>query len=312
LSVPWQFDARMRDRCDREVGLMSQDRGSRGTFSIVGYDPENQEWGIAVQSKFLAVGSAVPWARAGVGAVATQSWANTSYGPRGLDMMEKGMSADEVVARLTEEDNDRAVRQVGVVDSRGSAAAFTGEECYDWAGHLAGEHYACQGNILVSEDTVKAMAQTFQETRGALPDRLLAALLAGQKAGGDRRGQQSAALLVVREGGGLGGFNDRYVDLRVDDHIAPIEELAHLLKLRNLYLGETDPNTLVKIEGKVASELQEILTRTGYYRGPATATYDAATKQALRELVSIENLGARWRDDDLLDGVILDFVRERF
>jgi uncharacterized Ntn-hydrolase superfamily protein len=227
-------------------------------------------------------------------------------------MMEKGISADEVIARLTEEDKDRALRQVGVVDSRGNAAAFTGEECYDWAGHLVGGHYACQGNILVSEDTVRAMAQTFEATEGALPDRLLAALLAGQKAGGDRRGQQSASILVVREGGGYGGFNDRYVDLRVDDHAAPIEELAHLLKLHNLYMGETDPNNLVKIEGKVAREIQEILTRTGYYHGPATATYDAATKQALGELVSTENLEERWRDDDLLDGVILDFVRERF
>jgi uncharacterized Ntn-hydrolase superfamily protein len=291
---------------------MSQGSGNRGTFSIVACDPENGEWGIGVESKFLAVGSAVPWARAGVGAVATQSWANTSYGPRGLDMMEKGISADEAIARLTEEDKDRALRQVGVVDSRGSAAAFTGEECYHWAGHLVGEHYTCQGNILVSEDTVKAMAQTFEEAQGALPDRLLAALLAGQKAGGDRRGQQSAALLVVREGGGYGGFNDRYVDLRVDDHAAPIEELAHLLKLHNLYMGETDPNNLVKMEGKVAREMQEILTRTGYYHGPATATYDAVTKQALGELVSTENLEERWRDDDLLDGVILDFVRERF
>ncbi len=291
---------------------MTQGSGSRGTFSIVAYDPEKREWGIGVQSKFLAVGSTVPWARAGVGAVATQSWANTSYGPRGLAMMEKGMSADEVIARLTEEDEDRAVRQVGVVDSRGDAAAFTGGDCHDWAGHLVGDHYACQGNILVSEDTVKAMAKAFEDCQGALPDRLLAALLAGQKAGGDRRGQQSAALLVVREGGGLGGLNDRYVDLRVDDHVAPIEELAHLLELHHLYFGETDPQTLVKIEGKVASELREMLARTGYYRGPATATYDAATKQALLDLVNTENLVQRWREDDLLDGVILGFVRERF
>jgi len=291
---------------------MSQRSGRRGTFSIVAHDPEKGEWGIAVQSKFLAVGSAVPWARAGVGAVATQSWANTSYGPRGLAMMESGMSAREVVTRLTEEDKDRALRQVGVVDASGSAAAFTGEECFDWAGHIVGRDYTCQGNILVSEDTVKAMAQTFEGTHGALADRLLAALLAGQKAGGDRRGQQSAALLVVREGGGYGGFNDRYVDLRVDDHTAPIEQLAHLLRLHTLYSGETNPNNLVKIEGKVASEIQAILTRTGYYVGPATAVYDAATKQALRELVSTENLEERWRDDDLLDAVILEFLRERF
>jgi uncharacterized Ntn-hydrolase superfamily protein len=291
---------------------MTHGNGRRGTFSIVAHDPGKGEWGICVQSKFLAVGSAVPWARAGVGAVATQSWANTSYGPRGLAMMEKGLSAQEVVTRLTDEDKDRALRQVGVVDAIGNAAAFTGEDCFDWAGHIVGQHYACQGNILVSEDTVKAMAQTFEETHGALSDRLLAALFAGQKAGGDRRGQQSAALLVVREAGGYGGFNDRYIDLRVDDHPAPIEELAHLLKLHDLYLGETDPNNLVKIEGMVAGEMQEILTRTGYYQGAATCAYDAATKQALRDLVSTENLEERWRDDDLLDGVILEFMRERF
>ena len=291
---------------------MSNRSRSRGTFSIVAHDPEKGEWGIAVQSKFLAVGSVVPWARAGVGAVATQSWANSSYGPRGLAMMETGLSAQEVVTRLTDEDKDRALRQVGIVDASGNAAAFTGKECFEWAGHLLGQHYTCQGNILVSEDTVKAMARTFEESHGALADRLLVALLAGQKAGGDRRGQQSAALLVVREGGGYGGFSDRYVDLRVDDHTAPIELLAHLLKLHNLYSGETDPNNLVKIEGKVVSEIQEILTRTGYYRGPATGAYDAATKHALRDLVSTENLEERWRDDDLLDGVILEFIRERF
>ena len=284
----------------------------RGTFSIVAYDAEKEEWGIGVQSKFLAVGSAVPWARAGAGAVATQSWANTSYGPRGLAMMEEGVPADEVIAWLTDEDEHRALRQVGVVDAEGNAAAFTGAECFDWAGHIIGEHYTCQGNILVSEGTVKAMAETFEGTQGALADRLLAALRAGQKAGGDRRGKQSAAILVVREKGGYGGFNDRYMDLRVDDHATPIEELAKLLKLHNLYLGETDPDNLVKIEGAVAKEIQEILVRTGYYQGSATAAYDATTKKALRDFVSTENLEERWRDDDLLDGVILEFMRERF
>ena len=291
---------------------MSDHSRCRGTFSIVAYDPEKEEWGIAVQSKFLAVGSAVPWARVGAGAVATQSWANTSYGPRGLAMMEEGVSADEAIAWLTDEDEHRALRQVGVVDAEGNAAAFTGAECFDWAGHIIGEHYTCQGNILVSEGTVKAMAETFEGTTGALAVRLLAALRAGQKAGGDRRGKQSAAILVVREKGGYGGFNDRYMDLRVDDHATPIEELAKLLKLHNLYLGETDPDNLVKIEGAVAKEIQEILVRTGYYQGSATAAYDATTKKALRDFVSTENLEERWRDDDLLDGVILEFMRERF
>jgi uncharacterized Ntn-hydrolase superfamily protein len=296
----------------REEGEMSDRSKCRGTFSIVAYDPEKEEWGIGVQSKFLAVGSAVPWARAGAGAVATQSWANTSYGPRGLAMMEEGVPADEVIAWLTDEDKHRALRQVGVVDVEGNAAAFTGAECFDWAGHIVGEHYTCQGNILVSEGTVKAMAETFEGTQGALSDRLLAALRAGQKAGGDRRGKQSAAILVVRDEGGNGGFNDRYMDLRVDDHATPIEELAKLLKLHSLYLGETDPDNLVKIEGAVAKEIQQILVRAGYYKGSATAAYDETTKKALRDFVSTENLEERWRDDDLLDGVILEFMRERF
>jgi uncharacterized Ntn-hydrolase superfamily protein len=283
-----------------------------GTFSIVAYDPQNGDLGVAVQSKFLSAGSLVPWAKAGVGAVATQSWANTSYGPRGLRMMEQGMLAQEVVTKLTEEDNDRALRQVGVVDAKGNAAAFTGEECYAWAGHVIGKNYACQGNILVSEETVKAMAHAFEETSGALVDRLVAALAAGQEAGGDRRGQQSASLLVVREGGGYGGHNDRYVDLRVDDHPTPVHELARLLKLYKLYFFETDPETLVKIEGPVAKEIQEILQRTGYYKGPISGIYDEHTKNALRDFVNTENLEERWRDDESLDGVILEFMRERF
>ena len=291
---------------------MSNRGRCRGTFSIVGYDPDKEEWGIAVQSKFLAVGAAVPWARAGVGAVATQSWANTSYGPRGLAMMEEGVPADEVIAWLTEEDEDRDVRQVGVVDAKGGAAAFTGDGCYDWAGHIVGQYYTCQGNILVGEDTVKAMAQTFEKTEGALVDRLLAALQAGQEAGGDRRGQQSAALFVVREAGGYGGFNDRLVDLRVDDHPSPIDELGNLLKLHRLYLGETDPDKLVKIEAGVAKELQEVLAKTGYYQAEITDDYDEATRKALKDFVSTENLEERWRDDDLLDGVILEYMRERF
>ncbi len=287
-------------------------RKGTGTFSIVAYDPQNGDLGVAVQSKFLAVGSVVPWAKAGVGAVATQSWANTSYGPRGLQMMGEGVSAQEVVAKLTEEDSDRALRQVGVADARGNAAAFTGDECYAWAGHITGENYTCQGNILVSEDTVTAMAHAFEETPGTLADRLLAALTAGQAAGGDRRGQQSAALLVVRKGGGYGGFNDRYVDLRVDDHPSPIDELARLLKLYELYFFETDPAKLVKIEGAVAKEIQQTLQRTGYYEGPLNGIYDEPMKKALRDFVNTENLEERWRDDELLDGVILEFMRERF
>lgn len=202
------------------------------TFSIVGRDTQNGDLGVAVQSKFFAVGSVVPWAKAGVGAIATQAWANTSYGPKGLTLLENGITAAQALDRLIADDDRSAKRQVGIVDAKGGVANYTGDECVEWAGAIKGENYTVQGNILAGEDVVQAMAQAFEEAEGELAERLMTALIAGQRAGGDRRGQQSAALLVVREGGGYGGFNDRYVDLRVDDHERPIEELHRLLKTR--------------------------------------------------------------------------------
>ncbi len=201
------------------------------TFSIVGADPVTGEVGVAVQSKFFAVGAVVPWAKAGVGAVATQSFANTTYGPRGLAMLAEGASVEDVVAELTGADPGRAQRQLGVVDAAGRAASFTGEECQPWAGHVVGENFTAQGNILVSEETVRAMATAFEETDGMLGEKLMRALEAGQAAGGDSRGQQSAAILVVKKGAGYAGFNDRYCDLRVDDHAAPIAELRRIFDL---------------------------------------------------------------------------------
>lgn len=201
------------------------------TFSIVGYDPRTKEWGIAVQSKFLAVGAVVPWARANVGAIATQSYANTKYGPDGLELLAQGKSAQEVLEILIEGDPEYRVRQVGIVDSLGNAATFTGEKCHDWAGGVTGEYYAAQGNILVSEATVQAMAQTFESTEGELAHRLLEALDAGQAAGGDSRGQQSAAILVVQDRAGYRGYNDVKVDLRVDEHEQPITELKRIFSV---------------------------------------------------------------------------------
>src|SRR6266568_455028 len=202
------------------------------TFSIVAYDAEGQEWGVAVASKFLAVGSVVPWAKAGVGAIATQSHANTTYGPKGLELLSEGKSADEVIKRLTDEDTGKDVRQVGIIDAKGNAATFTGAKCMVWAGGKTGKHYACQGNILAGEAVVDDMAKAFEEAKGALAWRLLAALEAAEKAGGDKRGKQSAAILVVREKGGYSGFNDRMIDFRVDDHATPVQELARILALR--------------------------------------------------------------------------------
>lgn len=198
------------------------------TFSIVAFDPKTHELGIAVQSKFIAVGAVVPFAKAGVGAVATQSYANTRYGPQGLALLAQNTSPQDVIAKLTEADNGRDHRQLGLINAKGEAATYTGSKCNMWAGGKTGRHFAVQGNILASEKVVDAMAASFETSQGDLGDRLIAALAAGQAAGGDTRGMQSAALLIVREGWGYAGLNDRYRDLRVDDHDKPIDELARI------------------------------------------------------------------------------------
>src|SRR5205823_4189797 len=244
------------------------------TFSMIARDPHTGELGIAVQSKFLAVGAVVPWARANVGAIATQSWANTSYGPRGLELLASGFSATETLQQLISADEGHADRQLGIIGLTGIPATYTGEKCFPWAGGRVGEDYTCQGNILVGEETVLAMAQTFEQTTGLLCDRLVAALAAGQAAGGDSRGQQSAALLVVRQGGGYGGFNDRFIDLRVDDHPQPINELQRILQLHKLYLFPPDPADILVIDHDVARELQQLLTVLGDYQGAISGSYD--------------------------------------
>jgi len=282
------------------------------TFSIVARDPENGDLGVAVQSKFIAVGAVVPWAQAGVGAIATQSYANTTYGPRGLALLAEGLSAAETVERLTHDDEERGMRQVGLVSATGEAAAFTGDECYEWAGHVVGEGYCCQGNILVSAETVHAMAEAFEAAEGDLAGRLVAALAAGQAAGGDRRGQQSAALLVVREGGGYGGYNDRLVDLRVDDHPQPIRELARLLDLYRLYFFKSDESQLLPIDEALARELQRMLADLGFYQAEVTGVYDEATKSALWDFSGIENLEERWQDDAHIDPLVLQFLRDKW
>lgn len=284
------------------------------TFSIVAFDPARQEWGGAVQSKFLACGAVVLWARAGAGAVATQSFANLAYGPDGLERMAGGVTAADTIAALTAADDQRAQRQVGMVDRSGRAAAYTGEGCYAWAGHIVGDGYACQGNILIP-GTVEAMAAAFEEARrgpGELADWLVAGLAAGQAAGGDKRGRQAAGVVVVREGGGYGGNNDRYLDLRVDDDPEPIAKLANLVAMHHLYFGEVNPDDLVPL-AEVAAELQDILRRAGLYSGPANGTVDMATRSALRELVGSENLEERWDGTgDHIDRVVVDFLRQRF
>ena len=282
-------------------------RGMVATFSIVALEPETKALGVAVQSKFLAVGAIVPWARAGAGAVATQAMANFNYGPRGLDLMSRGKTAEETVEALISSDDEREHRQLGVVDARGRAATFTGSECFEWAGGVAGEHCAAQGNILVGRETVEAMARTFEATTGDLAGRLLAALDAGQAAGGDSRGKQSAALLVVKEGGGYGGNNDRLLDLRVDDHPEPIRELMRIRELHTLYFGETRPEDVVAVDGEVKEEVAASLGRLGYLQEGAD---DEVLLDALSAFIRTENFEEREQERGCLDTAVLEFMKE--
>jgi len=280
------------------------------TFSIVAFDPKTKDLGVAVESKFVAVGAVVPFARAGVGAVATQSYANTAYGPKALAMMKRGLTAKDVLKKLVAADKDAAQRQVGLVDARGRAASYTGKGCIAWAGHLVGSSYACQGNLLAGEEVVKAMSRTFEVTQGDLPVRLLAALSAGQRAGGDRRGQQSAALLVVREDGGYGGFNDRWIDVRVDEHPQPIEELIRAFNVYDVtLLNREDPKDVVRLTSDVVREVQAGLTKLGLYRGPVSGRLDAKTKDAFEGWVEVNNFENKLRRDDTIWGSVLRVFR---
>ena len=260
------------------------------TFSIVAFDPKTKDLGVAVESRFVSVGAVVPWAVAGVGAVATQSFANTTYGPRALSLLRKGLHPRDAIKQLTAKDRMAAQRQVGLVDARGRSASFTGDECFEWAGHVVGRNYACQGNILAGEAVVKGMARAFESTEGDLPVRLLAALHAGQRAGGDKRGQQSAALLVVRERGGYGGLNDRWIDVRVDDHPAPIDELTRVFNVYDVtLLSREDPSDVIVLTPSVVKEIQQGLTRAGFYHGPLSGKYDTATKVGFEAWAGINN-----------------------
>ena len=285
---------------------------SLSTFSISALDQNTGDFGVVVQSKFLAVGAIVPWARAGIGAIATQAHANVSFGPVGLDLLEQDVGAIDTLEQLLDEDEGRQLRQVGLVDADGTAAAFTGEACMEWAGHITGAGYTVQGNILAGVSVLEAMATTFESMEEEdLPERLLAGLEAGQEAGGDKRGQQSAALLVVRENGGYGSTSDRMVDLRVDDHSLPIEELQRLYQLHQLYFGVTDPARLLKIQGDLATEIQRILYSLGYYNGPITGLHDDATRQALEQWHHTENFEERLWQDAFIDPEVLAYMREK-
>ncbi len=285
------------------------------TFSIAAYSAEEESWGVAVASKFLAAGAVVCWARAGAGAVATQAFAKVTFGPDGLDLMQNGLNAEEALAKLLSTDDDAEDRQVGMVDTHGNAVAHTGADCFEYAGHLVGEGFTCQGNILAGRSTLEAMAKAYRSSEGELADRLVMALLAGDRAGGDRRGRQSAAVMVVKAGGGYGGDNDRYIDLRVDDHEDPVNRLGELLTLHHLYFGKTNRADHLPVDSGIATELQSVMSRTGHYKGPINGSWDTPTKEAFWGFVGTENLEERWTIDDrpdLIDPVVLAFIRQRF
>jgi uncharacterized Ntn-hydrolase superfamily protein len=266
------------------------------TYSICACDLDAQQWGVGVQSKFLAVGSIVPWAEPLVGAIATQAYANPRYGPDGLALLRAGVPAEEVVARLTDADDGRAQRQLGVVDSEGHAASYTGAECNEWAGGRTGEGYAAQGNILVSAETVDALAETFEQSAGKpLVQRLLDCLDAAQAAGGDRRGQQSAAVLVVGPEQGYAGLSDVFVDLRVDDHERPLEQLRRLVAIHHELFVETPREKWIEVNAALRAEIEERLARLGYER--------------LEDWAGKENLEERVDGMDAIDPFVLDRLR---
>jgi uncharacterized Ntn-hydrolase superfamily protein len=273
------------------------------TYSIVACDLDAGQWGVAVQSKFLAVGSVVPWAEPHVGAIATQSYANPRYGPDGLALLRAGRSAEEVVEALTAADEGRAERQVGVVDRQGRAATFTGDKCHDWAGGRTGNRYAAQGNILMSQDTVDALAVTFEQNgRLSLAERLIECLAAAQAAGGDRRGQQSASLLVVEKDAGYANLSDVVVDLRVDDHERPIVELRRLYALHNGLFGVTPPEEWIAVDEALTAELRDRLARLGY---------EGELDKAFNDWAGTENLEERVEGIERVDPVVLGALRKQ-
>jgi uncharacterized Ntn-hydrolase superfamily protein len=272
------------------------------TYSIAACDLEAGQWGVATQSKFLGVGSVVPWAEPGVGAIATQAYANPRYGPDGLALLRDGLSAQEVVERLTAADDGRDHRQVGVVDAQGRGASFTGDECMDWAGGRTGDCYAAQGNILVSAETVDAIAETFERAQGTLAERLLDCLDAAQAAGGDRRGQQSAALLVVERDGGYAGLSNEVVDLRVDEHERPLEELRRIYVMHQAIFGKTPADEWLDVDEELAAELIDRLGQLGY---------DGELEDAFVRWTGNENLEERVDGISRIDPVVLDELRRQ-
>ncbi len=288
--------------------IMMREMSKLSTFSVVAWDSETNDLGVIVQSKFPAVGALVPWAKAGVGAVATQAWVEPAFGPWGLEYMENGKSAEETMKELVKNDDEsmREHRQFGLVDSMGRVAAFTGKDCMDWAGHIVGEGFSCQGNILTGEDVVTNMADAYENTEGDIVDRLFAALKAGQAAGGDKRGMQSAAIYVAREGGCYGGVLDRWIDVRVDEHPNPIEELERIFQIYDMtLLSREDSSRLHKLEGKLALKVQKALKVLGFIEN---VDAEAFPSEALERWMGFYNFENKMRDDGTIWQSVLEYM----
>jgi uncharacterized Ntn-hydrolase superfamily protein len=281
------------------------------TFSIVARDPANGDLGVAVQSKFPNVRVAVPYAKAGVGAVATQSFSNSDFGTKGLELLALGATPQEVLTIVSRADADLQDRQVGIVDAKGRSATFTGKKCFDWAGGRTGPDYAIQGNILVSEATVDAMEKAFLATKGPLADRLLAAIKAGAEAGGDKRGRQSAALVVVRQGASYDAKSDRYIDISVYDAKDPIAEIFRLYELQKVHFERSDPKDVIAIGGADAVYLQKLLAKKGFHKGRTDGAWDEASTKALADYMGWENYDTRIRQDGKIDKKILELIRQK-
>lgn len=282
---------------------------SKMTFSIVAYDEKNGDFGVAVESKFLCVGQIVPWAKANIGAVATQANVNTSFGPRGLELLGEGYTSEEVIAELLKDDELKEQRQVAVIDKKGIATPFTGSDAFYWAGHKAGKNYSCQGNILVDEKTIEDMSHAFENTEGDLANKLLAVLLAADQPGrGDVRGKQSASLLIVRDKGGFGGYTDRWVDIRVDEHFEPLKELSRIFDIYDMtFLKREDQSNLWDIEGEIESNIKHTLIELNYIKSK-----DVSRKElliALENWTGINNFENKWVENKIWKSVY-DFMME--
>lgn len=278
------------------------------TFSIVGYDPANGDLGIAVATKYLAAGSSVPHAEPDVGAIAVQAYANPALAPRGLSLLEQGLTPDEVVSQLIDEDEGGDFRQLGIVDAQGRTATYTGHRCEAWAGGLVGHHCAAQGNMLTGEETVSAMVGHFVGSQGPLADRLVSSLCAGESAGGDKRGRQSSALLVVRPQEGLPIYDGRLVDLRVDSDPQPCQKLQELLSQYYQLHLHTAQEDYVPLTRKMVMEMQRVLKGLNLYEGTLHGHYDDATRKALWGFCVAENQKNRWTDQDNVDPRLYDFL----